>query len=345
MAEVFITELQIKHIRHLSYLNINISRSERKHLVLTGKNGSGKTSVLESLRTLLSETQNNPDDYRFPEVNVNLVTLKSDGVNSSLWAGFRAPGMYMKEVVCAYIGARRNKLTIPTAIEPVDLQDKTYINLNASSEFLKYLISLDYRLYGAQADRNDTLKTNLENWFDNFRDALCDIYDCPELQLQRDTKNLTFKIKLPNRESFGLHEMSDGYAAFLDIYMELLMRMESADGIVNYEQSAIVLIDEVEAHLHVELQRRILPFLTKMFHKAQFIVTTHSPFVITSLDNAVVFDLEKQEALENPSMYSFESVVESFLDTSAYSQELIRYFGRYNKSIYMRPRGFCWPCR
>jgi hypothetical protein len=91
------------------------------------------------------------------------------------------------------------------------------------------------------------------------------------------------------------------------------------------------LVDEIETHLHVELQKRVLPFLTKAFPNIQFIVATHSPFVITSLEKAVVFDLEKKETLLNPSLYSYESVVESFLDTSVYSQELRRYFGRYKE--------------
>jgi predicted ATP-binding protein involved in virulence len=73
-----------------------------------------------------------------------------------------------------------------------------------------------------------------------------------------------------------------------------------------------------------------------MFPNVQFIVTTHSPFVITSLANAVVYDLEKHEQLENPSLYSFESVVESFLDTSVYSQTLRTYFERYKELCFKK---------
>jgi predicted ATP-binding protein involved in virulence len=68
-----------------------------------------------------------------------------------------------------------------------------------------------------------------------------------------------------------------------------------------------------------------------MFTRVQFIASTHSPFVITSLPEAVVYDLEKKERLDNPSFYSYESVVESFLDTGAYSAEMTRYFERYRE--------------
>ena len=108
------------------------------------------------------------------------------------------------------------------------------------------------------------------------------------MKLQRDTKNLAFKIEMPGREPFSLHEMADGYKAFLEIYMEMIMRFENAEAVVEYSQPAIVFIDEIETHLHVELQKRALPFLTRLFPNVQFIVTTHSPFVITSLSKVIV---------------------------------------------------------
>jgi MoxR-like ATPase len=51
MQEIFITKIEIEQVRHLTNLVILLSDAERKHLILTGKNGSGKTSVLEALRT------------------------------------------------------------------------------------------------------------------------------------------------------------------------------------------------------------------------------------------------------------------------------------------------------
>jgi len=58
---------------------------------------------------------------------------------------------------------------------------------------------------------------------------------------------------------------------------------------------AVILIDEIENHLHLELQETILPFLTGMFPQHQFIVATHSPAVIASIPDAVVYDLETKK--------------------------------------------------
>ena len=125
--------------------------------------------------------------------------------------------------------------------------------------------------------------------------------------------------------------MSDGYAALLEIYSELIMRFETSEGLVDYNQQAIVFIDEIEAHLHVELQKKVLPFLTQMFPNVQFIVSTHSPFVINSLSNSVVYDLEMKERIENPSIYSYEAVVEGFLSVGQYSDEIKNKFNRYRE--------------
>ena len=70
------------------------------------------------------------------------------------------------------------------------------------------------------------------------------------------------------------------------------------------------MIDGIDAHLHVTLQKKILSFLTRAFPKVQFIVTTHSPFVVSSVDDAVIYDLSKLEQVEDLSLYSYEAILE-----------------------------------
>lgn len=322
MADIFIRKIHIDKVRHLEKVCINLSDTERKHLIITGKNGSGKTSMLEMMKYVIKLQQfNTPTNQRIGGVAMSYsLSYQSMQALESL-----------SDFTCVYIPARRHDFTRPTSIELIQIENKTSISENVSKEFLKYMLSLDYQLYSAKINNDSELEARIEKWFDNLLRALRNIYNCQELNLQRDAKNLAFKIEMPKREPFALDKMSDGYAAFLEIVMELLMRLESNEAIVEYEKPAIVLIDEIEAHLHVELQKRILPFLTQMFPNVQFIVSTHSPFVITSLENAIVFDLEKKEQLENPSFYSFETIVESFLDTDKYSNILKKYFARYKE--------------
>ena len=327
MQNVFMTNIHIEKVRHLQNMDILISNTERKHLILTGKNGSGKTSLLEALRdSVLYEQlgilQNGTklvrnEIFQKPDINI----LFSQNI------------LNYSDVMFVFIPAERSTFAIPKSIETVNIDEKTKVTRNASKDFLRYILSLDYQLYGAQTNNDETLEKKLQKWFDSFEAALRNIYNCQDLVLQRDTKNLAFKIEMPNREAFALNEMAAGYAAVLDTYMELIMRFESSENVVDYSTPAIVMIDEIETHLHVELQKRVLPFLTQMFPNVQFIVSTHSPFVISSLENVVLFDLEKNRRVENLSEYSWETIVESYFDINQYSLAVEKKFDRY-KELY-----------
>ena len=141
------------------------------------------------------------------------------------------------------------------------------------------------------------------------------------VELEFDRKNYIFNIKEKNKEPYNFTQLSDGYSAILDILSELMLRM-GIDPIKIYDVEGIVLIDEIETHLHIELQKKILPFLAKVFPKIQFIVTTHSPFVLSSISNSIIYDLEKGLVTEDLSQYSYEALVESYFDVDQYSERL-----------------------
>ena len=54
MVNIFVSKIVIDKVRHLKNLEIELSTEEKKHLILTGKNGSGKTSLLNSIATFLN---------------------------------------------------------------------------------------------------------------------------------------------------------------------------------------------------------------------------------------------------------------------------------------------------
>lgn len=93
-----------------------------------------------------------------------------------------------------------------------------------------------------------------------------------------------------------------------------------------------ILIDEPESHLHIALQRTILPYLVQCFKNAQFIVATHSPFVITSLPDATLFNMENRERLiADLTLYSYQNVVEGWFDLSLYSSETVESFKKFKE--------------
>ena len=98
------------------------------------------------------------------------------------------------------------------------------------------------------------------------------------------------------RELHPMYEMSDGYRSVLSMAADIAHRMavlnpQLGDAIL--ETPGVIIIDEVELHLHPGWQKRILKDLTSVFPNIQFIVSTHSPEVITGWMIYTVFSNKK----------------------------------------------------
>jgi predicted ATP-binding protein involved in virulence len=90
-----------------------------------------------------------------------------------------------------------------------------------------------------------------------------------------------------NGETLDLMQLSDGYKTLLGLVIDLSMRMGLANSHLDdpLKAEAVVMIDEVDLHLHPSWQRRVLGDLLRTFSNTQFILTTHSPFVVETLNN------------------------------------------------------------
>ncbi len=111
------------------------------------------------------------------------------------------------------------------------------------------------------------------------------------LRVQRDPLHLIIsKDGVP----LALDQLSDGEKLLLAMTADLARRLALtySDRETPLDGTAIVLIDEVELHLHAGWQRSVLPNLLKTFPGCQFIVTTHSPQVISSVPGDAVVLLD-----------------------------------------------------
>lgn len=89
-----------------------------------------------------------------------------------------------------------------------------------------------------------------------------------------------------NRDEFILETCSGGVSTLIDIAWQIYMFATKENG------EFTVLIDEVENHLHPTLQRRLLQDLIDAFPNARFIVSTHSPLVVSSVKDSFVYALK-----------------------------------------------------
>jgi hypothetical protein len=173
----------------------------------------------------------------------------------------------------------------------------------------------------------------IQRWFDRVRDILRVIHEDPTLTLEFDEETYEFSICEQGRDPYNFNEASDGFSAILDVVVGLMLRMVRKNGrSPNFNMPGIALVDEIENHLHLSLQKRVLPILVELFPNIQFVVSTHSPFVLSSLGGAVVYDLENHIcASRGLSDNTYESIVEGYFGVDALSDELRQKYDRYRE--------------
>ncbi len=261
-----------------------MSEEKIRHLILTGKNGSGKTSAVEAL------------------------------------AG------YLDIIIGGVFQAER-----PRHVEKVQLKESYELTEFPRMEFVKYLLDLKMTealaITGNKTEKADEIRL----WFNQLDRLLKQIFDDEAVMIEFDEDTFEFHILQQGKEPFDFHTLSGGYQAVLDIVLDIMMRMQhQTQRSFDFKLPGIVLIDEIETHLHLELQKNILPFLINFFPNIQFVVTTHSPFVLSSISNAVIYDLENQTLVEHGlSNVPYEGVVEGYFRVDKLSETLREKFDRY----------------
>lgn len=367
MEGTFLTGLKILNVRHLHDIEIALSGESRKNLILTGKNGSGKTSVLKSIAKHLEYVISS--SYEPEEITRERLSLCRDRFSKcdDSEAGRIKKGEYRNEittilqeslthwtdgavvsctsaallrekyqngqfVLAYYSDDRKISVTDYKNIEKVQLKLVYKISDRPSQDLGKYLVNLKSTQAFAQAKGDFQRAEQIEDWFRRFENVLRRIYQDDSLKLDFDIDTFQFSILVNGREPFTFNTMSMGYAAVFDIVSDLMLRMESQR---RYDLEGIVLIDEIETHLHVALQKEIVPILVELFPNIQFILTTHSPFILNSTPNAVVYDLENRcRVADGLTDLPYEGIVEGYFNVDLLSRELREKFEAYKRLVH-----------
>ncbi|MCX8505347.1 MAG: AAA family ATPase [Alphaproteobacteria bacterium] len=131
----------------------------------------------------------------------------------------------------------------------------------------------------------------------SMRKAIADIIGNVKRVFFEDTPP-RLKVKMEDDSVFNIKELSDGYRNMLLIIMDFARRLGLAyPGYDNpNEAPAILLIDEIELHLHPKWQQRVLPDLQRAFPNTQIFVTTHSPAILSTVkrENIIILDENHQ---------------------------------------------------
>lgn len=130
-----------------------------------------------------------------------------------------------------------------------------------------------------------------ENTFSNFR---MERIELPPQHLYDVNFIEKFYIDKNGTKLDFLENLSEGEKIIIQLAIDITRRLLLANpSLANpLEGTGIVLIDEIELHLHPKWQRNIIPALTKTFPNVQFIITTHSPQVLSYVPNGSAFSIE-----------------------------------------------------
>ena len=363
--EIYLNKLVIEDVRGLHDIEINLSDKKSKHLILTGKNGSGKTSVLDAIANYLNclATSDNIKQYN-NIINGNKKRITPNNENSNelfiirknieeysfklaqakqgvdIVLNINRDDIFYKfkngEFIIAYYQANRVfNVEKPQHVEKIQLKETYEIKENARKDFVKFLLDLKMTqalaLSGNKVDKANTIGA----WFVSLENMLKEIFDDKSLEIVFDEETFLFSLKVDNKPPFDFNTLSSGYAAILDIVVDVILKMQNTtERKFVFDMPGIVLIDEIKTHLHVDLQKQILGFLTTIFPNIQFILTTHSPFILSSLKNVVIYDLEKQLLVEHGlSDVSYSGIIEGYFNASEMSNEIQIKFNNYKNLV------------
>ena len=118
-------------------------------------------------------------------------------------------------------------------------------------------------------------------------------------------------------QTIPFHLLSDGYRNMIGMVADIAYRMATLnpqlEADVIKQTEGIVLIDEIDLHLHPKWQKQVVERLLNTFPKVQFVASSHSPFIIQSLyhrDDVLLWDLDKAEPVAIDSK-SIEDIAEN----------------------------------
>ena len=142
------------------------------------------------------------------------------------------------------------------------------------------------------------------------------------------------KVRIP------LRQMSDGYRCSISLVADIAYRMallnpQLLENVVD-ETSGVILIDEVDLHLHPSWQQRILGILLSVFPKVQFIVTTHAPSVINSVKQENIRILTDEGIVTAPvEVYGKDvnGILKSVMESSSRPKEILELFDKFHTDM------------
>ncbi len=312
---MYITKVVLKNIRCFDEFTLELERNRRSVLIV-GDNGEGKTTLLRSIAIGLCDESSAAALFR--ELGGKFVREGREREEGSVDIHLSGPsrGSFVIETKFQSLGTfervkqklyQGDKKLRKAEVRPEDFPWKdlfiagygagmrtlgsgsvdSYLPVDAVYSLFRYDEPLQNPELALRKLKDEAQKRTLRKGRKQQPDVLSGILEVLRsvLSLEKSDKIYLTKRGIEVKGPWGrapLESLGDGYQAMITCVLDLMGRRLLCGGTIDPgKMRGIVLLDEVEQHLHPRWQIKVMSLLTDKFPRMQFITTTHSPLVVS----------------------------------------------------------------
>lgn len=294
--------------------HVNTESGEEPVTIITGVNGAGKSIIIDAIRAVLSwrplerNIVANVNDFKI-EMSLNydgqFKTLETHSFNNGIiqgfdWSelgqyfvqGYKLPGKVYDWVVdywSSKLPSDSFTLRNMTNIDNEKVLAGVLLGKKSNVELTNFICQIDYLRTSEMPDE----KIIGEMMYEKLKEMVDLCLENGSFKYVRRS-DLT-PIIVQNGKELSLEKLSAGNIFMIEHLVMLMCKFYSVAILNNvpakemFGLSGLLLADEVENHMHPLWQKKILGIIRKLFPNLQIILTTHSPFVVASMDGARIY--------------------------------------------------------
>lgn len=291
--------IAVENFRSIKKTEVDNIPADTSWIFLTGNNGYGKTSFLQSVFIGLFGVRDENLLLETGKFNINVAVYNPKEIikfSTEQTVSSRNIDDYLK-VICAYGSSRLSIQSDGSKSESEGKSSISYALFNPDGVLLNIeneLKSWHYR--STVKGISDELRTKFENKYERVRATLTKLMPgIRAIEVNPVSDEIEYFESAANNgilnNATPFNQLASGYRSVIAMVGDMIIRLFKTQPEINNpaDLEGIVLIDELDVHLHPSWQKKLPGLLSSAFPKVQFIASTHSPIPFLGAPKNSVF--------------------------------------------------------